>query len=247
MTASGAKIGIALGLEEVAFGYDGVEFLFDMAVAPAQITAIAGPSGSGKSTLLNLVAGFERPWRGTIWAGGRDITAFAPDRRPVSMLFQENNLFGHLSVEENVLLGVAPNLRASHAQRQAACAALDRTGLKGKEKRLPSQLSGGERQRVALARALIRRRPILLLDEPFASLGPALRHQMLDLVRSLHRETGMTILFVTHHPDDIVGFAASYVFLSGGTIAARGPAHEMNARDAPDAVKAYLKADGNTR
>lgn len=243
MTANSAHIGIALTLADIAFSYDGTEFLFDLAVAPGQIVAIAGPSGSGKSTLLNLVAGFERPSRGKISAGGEDITALPPDKRPVSMLFQENNLFAHLNVEDNVLLGVASNLKPSPSQRQAAGAALERTGLKGKELRLPSELSGGERQRVALARALIRRRPILLLDEPFASLGPALRHQMLDLVRSLQRETGMTILFVSHHPEDVRGFASTYIFLSGGTIAATGSADSMNAEDAPDIVRAYLRAD----
>src|SRR5690606_13784007 len=126
----------------------------------------------------------------------------APARRPVSMVFQENNLFAHLSVEANVGLGRSPALKLAADDRRQVSEALARTGLSGKEKRLPAELSGGERQRVALSRALVRERPVLLLDEPFASLGPALRREMLDLVRDLQAERGMTILMVSHHPDD---------------------------------------------
>ena len=98
------------------------------------------------------------------------------------MIFQENNLFAHLDVAANVGLGISPALRLTAADSERIATALGRTGLAGKEKRLPRELSGGERQRVALARALVRDRPVLLLDEPFASLGPALREEMLDLL-----------------------------------------------------------------
>jgi thiamine transport system ATP-binding protein len=253
MNGASAKIGIGLQLEQVAFSYgnnsltDDNGFAYDLSVAPGEIVAVAGPSGSGKSTLLNLIAGFEIPSAGRILAGGTDITCLPPGDRPVSMLFQENNLFGHLSVKDNVLLGVAPNLRATKEQIDAARQALAKTGLEGKEMRLPAELSGGERQRAALARALIRRRPILLLDEPFASLGPALRRQMLELVRSLHAETAMTILFVSHHPEDLVEFADSYFFLFNGTVGARGRAAEMTGAGAPEIVRAYLANDSDRK
>ncbi len=247
MNGISTKIGIGLQMQNVAFSYGSNGFAFDISVAPGEIVAIAGPSGSGKSTLLNLIAGFEIPSAGRVLAGGVDITSLPPGERPVSMLFQENNLFGHLSVLDNVLLGVAPNLRASEEQIAAALQALAKTGLEGKEKRLPSELSGGERQRAALARALIRRRPILLLDEPFASLGPALRQQMLELVRSLHEETAMTILFVSHHPEDLAGIADSYFFLFNGTVSASGRAAEMTGADAPEIVRAYLASDSRRK
>jgi thiamine transport system ATP-binding protein len=243
MTGGERNIGIGLQMKNVTFGYDGNGYLFEFSAAPGEIVAVAGPSGSGKSTLLNLIAGFEYPDSGQIFAGGMEITEMPPSKRPVSMLFQENNLFGHLNVEDNVILGVAPNLRPSGDQIGAARNALVKTGLSGKERRLPSELSGGERQRVALARALIRRRPILLLDEPFASLGPALRHQMLDLVRLLHDETRMTILFVSHHPEDVTDFADSYIFLSERRIVASGDAASMAKDEAPDAVRAYLRSE----
>ena len=181
-----------------------------------------GPSGSGKSTLLNLVAGFETPRAGRVLIGGADLSAEPPSARPVSMVFQENNLFAHLSVEQNVGLGRSPSLRLTETDRAAIAGALDRTGLAGKEKRLPRELSGGERQRVALARVLVRDRPVLLLDEPFASLGPALRDDMLDLVASVHAERGMTVLFVTHQPEDARRIGQDMVFLDNGLVAATG-------------------------
>ena len=119
---------------------------------------------------------------------GVDVTKLPPSSRPVSMIFQENNLFAHLDVAANVGLGISPALRLSSSDRDRVATALGHTGLASKEKRLPRELSGGERQRVALARALVRDRPVLLLDEPFASLGPALRDEMLDLLVSVQKE-----------------------------------------------------------
>lgn len=156
------------------------------------------------------------------------------------MVFQENNLFAHLTVEQNVGLGRSPNLRLNEEDRKAVASALARVGLQGKEKRKPEALSGGERQRVAIARVLVRERPVLLLDEAFASLGPALRHQMLDLVNKLRRETGMTVLMVTHTPEDALHLDALLIFLDNGKIAAQGPATEMLSRTGPEALRHYI-------
>jgi thiamine transport system ATP-binding protein len=242
MTANGQDGGVRL--DAVRFGYGDVVFAFDAAFAAGKITAVMGPSGSGKSTLLNLVAGFEMPLAGRVWIGGADVTALPPPERPVSMVFQENNLFAHLNVEQNVGLGRSPALRLTTQDREAVTAALDRTGLAGKEKRLPRELSGGERQRVALARVLVRQRPVLLLDEPFASLGPALRDDMLDLVMALHAERGMTVLFVTHQPQDARRVADAVVFLEDGRIAASGPAADFFAGTGPEAFRRYIGDDG---
>ncbi|GIX14939.1 MAG: hypothetical protein KatS3mg118_2898 [Paracoccaceae bacterium] len=151
------------------------------------ITALIGPSGAGKSTLLAALAGFLAPMRGRIVIAGRDMAGVPPALRPVSILFQDHNLFPHLTALQNAGLGISPDLRLSAAQRAEAEAALAAMGLAGLEGRRPAQLSGGQRQRVALARALLRRRPVLLLDEPFAGLGPGLRKEMLDLVASVAR------------------------------------------------------------
>lgn len=241
-----AQKGLAVRLDGVSFSYGEASFRFDVEFAAGRITAIMGPSGSGKSTLLNLVAGFESPNAGKVLIGGIDVGNAPPFARPVSMVFQENNLFAHLSVEGNVGLGRSPSLKLGEADRAAVVDALARVGLAGKEKRLPRELSGGERQRVALARVLLRDRPVLLLDEPFASLGPALRDDMLDLVASIHAERQMTVLFVTHQPEDARRIGQDMAFVDGGTVAATGPSEDFFNRSGPDAFRRYM-GEGSIR
>jgi len=236
----GTEKGAVVRLDKVSFSYGEATFAFDVEFAASKITAIMGPSGSGKSTLLNLVAGFEMPGSGRVLIGGADVSATPPSARPVSMVFQENNLFAHLSVERNVGLGRSPSLSLTGADREAIAQALRRVGLGGKEKRLPSELSGGERQRVALARVLVRDRPVLLLDEPFASLGPALRDDMLDLATEVHAERQMTVLFVTHQPEDARRIGQDLVFLDNGTVAATGTADDFFDSSGPEAFRRYV-------
>lgn len=229
--------------DRVAFRYapDSAEMLFDCAFPAGAITALVGPSGSGKSTLLNLIAGFETPEAGAIRVGGTDLTRAPVGERPVSMVFQENNLFAHLSVFDNVALGLSPSLRLKAGDRATAEEALATVGLAGYGPRLPGQLSGGERQRVSLARVVVRRKPVLLLDEAFASLGPALRDEMLDLVARIHAQRGMTTVMVTHFPEDARRIAPRTVFLAGGTVVAAGATKELlDVRTAPEAVRDYL-------
>ncbi len=234
--------GASIQLDKVTFAYGDTRMAFDLSVAASDIVAVMGPSGSGKSTLLNLIAGFETPASGRVLIGSSDVTALTPAQRPVSMVFQENNLFAHLSVTQNIGLGRSPSLRLTRQDHDDIAAALENTGLAGKEDRLPAELSGGERQRVALSRVLVRDRPVLLLDEPFASLGPALRREMLDLVRRLHAEHGMTVVMVTHHPDDAQALAATVAFIDNGRIAAVADTATMFSSNAPESFKAYIGA-----
>ena len=235
--------GVPVRLDGVSFSYGEAVFSFDIAFERAAITALLGPSGSGKSTLLNLVAGFEISQSGRVLIGDADVTALPPSARPVSMIFQENNLFAHLDVAANVSLGISPALRLTAADREKISVSLERTGLAGKEKRLPRELSGGERQRVALARALVRDRPVLLLDEPFASLGPALRGEMLDLLVSVQRERQMTTLLVTHHPEDARRASKRTVFLEDGSIKAEGETLSFFGDESPDAFRRYIGSE----
>ncbi len=191
---------------------------FDLAVERASFTAIIGPSGAGKSTLLSLIGGFEPAESGSISVEGRDIAAVPAAQRPVTTLFQDNNLFAHLTAAQNVGLGLDPGLRLSATQREDVAQALRQVGLNELGNRRPAQLSGGERQRVAIARCLVRRRPILLLDEPFAALGPAMRQEMLDLVDALRREHGLTVLMVTHDPADAGRVADRTAFVAAGEV-----------------------------
>lgn len=236
-------ISVPISCDGVRFRYnrDAAEMQFDCAFAAGAITALVGPSGSGKSTLLNLLAGFETPAAGVIRFGDADLTHAPVAERPVSMVFQENNLFAHLSVFDNVALGLSPSLKLKAGDEDAIGQALASVGLAGYGARLPGQLSGGERQRVALARVIVRRKPVLLLDEAFASLGPALRADMLDLVARIHAERGMTTVMVTHFPEDARRIAPQTVFLAGGSVIAGGSTGSLlDAETAPAAIRDYL-------
>ena len=231
-----------LEMTGITFRYEDMVMQFDLRVAVGERVAIIGPSGAGKSTLLALIAGFERPEAGRILIAGRDMASEAPARRPVTSLFQEHNLFAHLSLADNVGLGLDPGLSLTAAQRASVAEALAQVGLTGLEARRPGQLSGGERQRAALARSLVRNKPLLLLDEPFAALGPAQRREMLDLVNSLARARGFTVMFVSHQPDDARHAAGRTLFVEAGRIQADGPTEALFA--APSgALAAYLGTD----
>ena len=188
----------------------------DFTVAQGARVAVIGPSGAGKSTLLEAIAGFLPVSQGRILWSAKDITALPPGKRPVAMLFQEDNLFAHLTVAQNVGLGLRPDLRLDGTDRQAVAHALVRVGLDGLESRKPGDLSGGQRSRAALARVLVQRRDLLLLDEPFAALGPALRMEMLDLVKTLAEETGATLLMVSHQPQEARRIASETIFVAEG-------------------------------
>ena len=214
-------------LESVTFQYEDMRMQFDLQVGDGEFLALIGPSGAGKSTLLALIAGFERAAGGRVLIGGRDVTHEHPAVRPVTMLFQDHNLFAHLDVAANVGLGIHPGLKLTPADRARVEAALAQVGLPGLAHRLPSQLSGGERQRVALARSLVRDRPVLLLDEPFAALGPALRREMLDLVRALQAARHLTVLLVSHQPGDALYAATRTAFIYQGHVRQVGPTRDL--------------------
>ena len=215
-------------------------FRFNGLFPSGEVIAVTGPSGAGKSTLLNLLAGFETPDAGTILIAGQDVTASHPARRPISLVFQDNNLFAHLDIVTNIGLGIDPAMKLSQTDQQSISAALEKVGLAGFEKRMPATLSGGERQRVAFARALVRKRPVLLLDEPFAALDPALRTGMADLLLDMHRETGNTVVIVSHDPDEVRRIADYALFIDDGKIALSAPLAEFIGREDVAALRLFL-------
>jgi thiamine transport system ATP-binding protein len=228
-----------LHADELTFAYAGELMRYELQVPRGVVCAVLGPSGSGKSTLLDLLAGFLRPTAGRVVVAGRDVTALPPSQRPFTSLFQQHNLFAHLDVVTNVGLGIHPGLSLTALDRGRVAVALERLGLEGLERRLPDALSGGERQRVALARCLVRDRPILLLDEPFAALGPAMRADLLDLVDAIRRERELTVLMVSHQPRDARRIAELTAFVVAGRIVALGPTAELFAAP-PAELAAYL-------
>lgn len=231
-----------LTLSDLHYDYHAESFQFDLHVEAGQIVALMGPSGAGKSTLLALMAGFIEPLSGEILAQGQTLNGLAPYQRPFAMLFQEHNLFAHLSVSENIGLGLDPGLKLSATQKQAVVQAAQQVGVAEYLSRLPHELSGGQRQRVALARCFVQSAPIWLLDEPFSALDPLLRLEMLSLVKQLASERDITVVMVTHHLGDAKAIATHFAFVSQGHVAATGPISELAATHSDPSLGAFVQA-----
>ena len=211
----------------------------DITFERGQKYAVIGPSGAGKSTLLNALCGFVPLAAGQLTWQGNDITSAPPGARPMTMVFQDNNLFPHLSIAQNVGLGARPDLRLNTEEKNRVADALERVGLKDHTTKRPGALSGGQQSRAALARVLVQAHPIVLLDEPFAALGPALRNEMLDLVQELVSETRAALIMVTHAPEDVRRVADQVVFVAEGRAEAPQPAAGLM-DNPPRALKEYL-------
>ncbi len=228
-----------LRLEKLVIDNGGFTLSADFAIEAGRKVAIIGPSGAGKSTLIGGIAGFHPVVAGRLIWDGKDLTDRPPGARPLAMLFQDGNLFPHLTIAQNVGLGLNPNLRLDGMQWRQVETAIAHVGLQGMGARKPAALSGGQQSRAALARVLIQDRPLLLLDEPFAALGPALKNEMLDLVDRLASETGATVLMVSHDPQDARRIADEIVLVADGIAHAPQPAAPL-LDDPPPALRAYL-------
>ena len=174
----------------------------NISLEPEKIYAVVGPSGAGKSTFLNLISGFASISSGSIIWNGQEISNLPPAKRSVSILFQDNNLFPHLSVWRNLALAVTHWPKISRDNEEKLKAVMSEVGILGLENRKPSELSGGQQSRVALARVLLQKNKILLLDEPFSALGPSLKDQMLELIKKIAKNKKLLVLMVTHEPAD---------------------------------------------
>lgn len=213
----------------------------DWALPQGAKLALLGGSGAGKSTLLMGLAGFIAPASGRILWQGRDLARLSPAKRPMSILFQDQNLFPHLTLAQNLGLAINPRLRLSDDDQKKILEVLQRLGLSGLAERKPAHLSGGQIGRAALGRVLLQARPILLLDEPFAALGPALKSDLLVLVAELAAETQTCVIIVTHDPSDARRFADLVGLVHDGQADAPVTTTALFA-DPPPALRAYLGA-----
>lgn len=233
-----------LRLEGLRVPMDSGTLEADFILSPGRRVALLGPSGAGKSTLLDTIAGFRAPSQGRIVWQGRDLTQSGPNTRPISILFQDGNLFPHLTLERNLGLALHPGGRHPDAEASMRIeGALSRVGLEGMADRKPGTLSGGQQGRAALARVLLMARPVILLDEPFAALGPALKHDMLDLVGEVGDSLAALVVMVTHDPRDARDFADEVVLVAH----AKAYAPVETGRffgDPPQAFRDYIGAAG---
>ncbi|HWJ67076.1 MAG TPA: ABC transporter ATP-binding protein [Nocardioides sp.] len=199
----------------------------DLTVADGHVLAVLGPSGCGKSTLLRAVAGLEPVRSGTVAWDGADLAAVPTHRRGFALMFQDGQLFDHLTVARNV--GYAPRLRGRgrRAVRSDVEDLLELVGLPGFADRLPGTLSGGERQRVALARSLAAEPRLLLLDEPLSALDAALRVRLAADLRRILTEAGTTALLVTHDQAEAFEVADRLAVMRAGRIVQEGPTAEV--------------------
>lgn len=228
-----------LELEHLTLVQGAFQLTAHWALNPGAKLALLGGSGEGKSTLLMGLAGFLAPASGRILWQGRDLAPLTPAARPMAMLFQDQNLFPHLTLGQNLGLALNPRLKLTAQDHRRITQVLERLGLSGMQARKPADLSGGQQGRAALGRVLLQGRPILLLDEPFAALGPALKSDLLALVAELAAEAGTTVILVTHDPADAKRFADQVVLVHDGVAE---PPTDTTAifADPPPALRAYL-------
>lgn len=207
-----------LALKDVDVQLAERQWHYDIELKTHDIYALLGRSGSGKSTLLNVIAGFLQARCGSIQWLGQDIQKLEPAKRPVTTLFQDHNLFSHLTVFQNIGLGLSANLKLDALQKDKLHHVLENVGLAGYEKKRPGSLSGGEQQRVALARCLLRRQPVLLLDEPFSALDTTTRKEMIDLLKRVIDNYKPCVVMVTHDEGDAKAMNATVLRMESDRI-----------------------------
>jgi putative spermidine/putrescine transport system ATP-binding protein len=202
----------------------------DLEVFEGEFFAMLGPSGSGKTTCLRLVAGFEQPTAGHIEIFGETAEGVPPFRRNVNTVFQDYALFPHLNVLDNVAYGLMIRGIGKAERYRSAEQALELVALPGLGQRRAGELSGGQRQRVALARALVNKPRVLLLDEPLGALDLKLREQMQEELKNLHRQLGITFIFVTHDQNEALSMADRVALFNAGRVVQVGTPHDIYRR-----------------
>ena len=188
---------------------------------------ILGPTGAGKTVLLEAIAGLYPVLEGEVWIGGNEITDLSPEKRGIGIVYQDQALFPHLSVEENIAFGLKMRKRTKDEIKSRTDAIAEVVGILHLLKRSPATLSGGEKQKVALARALVTEPKVLLLDEPLSALDPETRERMQGELSEMHRKIMVTIIHVTHDFEEAITLGYRVAVLNDGCIAQIGTPEEF--------------------
>ena len=209
-------------------------------IAAGEFVTFLGPSGSGKTTTLNMIAGFVEPTDGQIFLDDREISNDPPHRRGIGMVFQHYALFPHMSVAENVAYPLKQRKVGRAAQMARTSEELRRVHLAGFESRRPRELSGGEQQRVALARALVFRPPVLLMDEPLGALDKQLRDSLQLEIKRIHKELGITFVYVTHDQEEALLLSDRVAVFKDGRIEQVGTTEDLYERPQSQFVAQFV-------
>jgi putative spermidine/putrescine transport system ATP-binding protein len=235
-------VGASVELRSLRKVYGGVVALdtLSLAIKEGEFVTLLGPSGSGKTTTLMMIAGFEAPTAGSILISGEPVVNRPPYRRNIGVVFQNYALFPHMTVVANVAYPLRMRRVAGEEVRRRVAAALDLVQLGGLGGRHPGQLSGGQQQRVALARALVFEPPLLLMDEPLGALDRNLREDLQLEIKRIHREVGVSVIYVTHDQSEALTMSDRIAIMRGGRLEQYGPAEELYERPATRFVAEFV-------
>ncbi len=205
-------------LENISLKLDNFRTKFTVEINEGEWIGIIGQSGAGKSTFLNLIAGFAQPEVGSLLINNIEMRNLPASKRSISSLFQDNNLFPHLSVYQNIAIAIKPNLKLHDNEKKKIFEIIEYLNLSSKIHSSIGTLSGGERQRVALGRVMSSDKKILLLDEPFSQLDPNLRIEMLELIKKIREKKNITIIMAIHTPAEAIDFVNRFLLIKEGEI-----------------------------
>lgn len=211
-----------------------------LTIEPGEFVCLLGPSGCGKTTTLRMIAGFEIPTHGHIFIEGKDIAYLTPDKRDISMVFQNYALFPHMNVYENIAYGLKIQKKSKEEISKRVDNILSLMKMENFAERVPSQMSGGQQQRVSLARALIMNSGLLLFDEPLSNLDAKLRLHMRDEIRKLQQEVGITSVYVTHDQAEAMALSDKIVIMKDGEIAQVGSPSEIYQKPNSEFVAKFI-------
>ena len=205
-------------LENISIKLDNFRTKFTAEINKGEWVGIIGQSGAGKSTFLNLIAGFAQPEVGSLLINNTEMRNLSASKRSISSLFQDNNLFPHLSVYQNIAIAIKPNLKLHENEKGKIFEIIEYLNLSSKIHSSIGTLSGGERQRVALGRVMSSDKKILLLDEPFSQLDPNLRIEMLELIKKIREKKKITIIMAIHTPAEAIDFVSRFLLIKEGEV-----------------------------